>query len=694
MIQDFKDVTRELEWAADLYLSGDLISAEDRLRAILVLDSHQPQANHYLGTLLLESFRTLDSLPYFNAALESDPQQAAYWLSYITALIEAAHYENAKLVLSYGRDAGLGGESVEQLEQLLVKRQTERSATESAGTPDAHKQEKLIQLFLNKRYQVLEISLDQLLAQYPNWLDGWKIMSDTLLVQKKDATLAASRALALNMDDAKEHCYYGLVLKGKGDLSNAADAFKYAIKLQPDYAAAYNNLGIVTKDMGDVASAVGYYRQALEINPGYASCYSNLLFCLSHADVLSAEDLFAEHRKFGYHYEAIYQSVWPKHSHESDSKKCLNVGFVSADFREHSLVNFFEPVLDHLSQATDVSLYAYSNGAIEDDVTQRLKPKFKHWFKVDELTDVILAEKIKKDQIDILVDLDGHTSGNRLVTFAMKPAPIQISWLGYLATTGLTAMDYYLADDHLLPPGQLDGQFTEKVVQLPANAPFTPYDLSPDVNALPALGNGFITFGCFNRVEKITPAVIGLWSKLLNEIPHSKLLLGSMPQDGSYDAIINTFAEHSVSIDRLIIYNRNSMADYLKLHHQVDICLDTFPSNGVTTTCHAAWMGVPTLCVEGKSLMSRGAMAIMLHLNLSDFVVQSHDGFVSQGVYWSQHMQQLSKVRSSLRKQFNTSALNQASIISYHLVLAFRQMWERWCENQPAIPFKTSVIDL
>jgi predicted O-linked N-acetylglucosamine transferase (SPINDLY family) len=517
-------------------------------------------------------------------------------------------------------------------------------------------------------------------------------MSDTLLVQKKDARVAAHKALALNAEDAKEHCYYGLVLKGQCDLANAADAFRNAIKLQPDYVAAYNNLGIVSKDMGDIAAAVGYYRQALEINPGYASCYSNLLFCLSHADVVSTEDLFAEHRRFGMQYEAVYESAWAKHSHKSNPAKNLNIGFVSADFREHSLVNFFEPVLEHLSFVADVSLHAYSTSAIEDDVTQRLKPKFKHWHKADALSDVALAEKIREDKIDILVDLDGHTAGNRLISFAMKPAPIQLSWLGYLATTGLSAMDYYLADAHLLPPNQFDGQFMEKIVQLPANAPFVPSDLSPEVNELPALNNGFITFGCFNRVEKITPSVISLWSKLLNKIPNSKLLLGSMPQDGSYDAIIKAFAEHTISVDRLIIYHRNTMADYLRLHHQVDICLDTFPSNGVTTTCHAAWMGVPTLCVEGNSLMSRGAMAIMLHLNLSDFVVQSHEGFVSQGVYWSEHLQYLSEVRSNLRKQFKISALNQASIISQHLVLAFRQMWERWCKNQPATSFKTSTI--
>jgi len=697
MIQNNQNIAHTLECAVSLYQSGDLLTAENKLRAILAIDAQQPQANYYLGSLLLESLQALDSLPYFNIALELDPQQAEYWLSYISALIDANHYEDAKLVLSYGRDAGLSGEPVEHLEQLLVRRQSEQAmlnAAESVSVPEAYIQEQLIQLFLNKRYQAVEIALQPLLERYPNWLNGWKILSDTLLVQKKDARLVANQALALNVNDAKEHCYYGLVLKGQGDLANAADAFRDAIKLQPDYAAAYNNLGIVSKDMGDIASAVGYYRKALEINPGYASCYSNLLFCLSHADVVSTADLIAEHRRFGMQYEAVYQSAWPKHTHKSNTTKCLNVGFVSADFREHSLVNFFEPVLEHLSSLTDVSLYAYSASAIEDNVTQRLKSKFKHWLKVDELTDVALAQRVKEDKIDILVDLDGHTAGNRLISFAMKPAPIQVSWLGYLATTGLSAIDYYLADAHLLPPNQFDEQFTEKIVQLPANAPFIPSELSPEVNGLPAFNNGFITFGCFNRVEKITPSVISLWSKLLNEIPNSKLLLGSMPQDGSYDAIIKAFAYHAISVDRLIIHHRNTMADYLKLHHQVDICLDTFPSNGVTTTCHAAWMGVPTLCVEGKSLMSRGAMAIMLHLDLTDFVVKSHEDFVNQGLYWSQHLQYLSQVRAQLRKQFSTSALNQPKLISDHLVLAFRHMWMRWCKKQSAISFATAVVDM
>ena len=690
MIQT-EDITRTLQQAKQLYASGDLLEAEQLLRAILDVVPDQTQANYHLGELLLESLRASDSLFYFNAALASDPQQAEHWLGYIAALIDANQFEDAKLVLTYGRDAGLNGDQVDYLTHLLVQRQ-EESLNEVgfpiALVPHAHIQEKLIQLFHSKRYQALEIALQTLLATYPKWLVGWKMLSDILLVQKKDARSAAAQALALNAGDAQEHCYYGLVLKGQGDLAGAASAFKQAIKLQPDYAAAYNNLGIVTKDMGDVATAVGYYRKALAINPGYASCYSNLLFCLSHSDIVSAKDLLAEHRKFGVQYESVYKARWPKHSNQISVTKCLNVGFVSADFREHSLANFFGPVLQHLSKVTGMALHAYANSAIEDSVTLQLKPQFKYWHQVDTLSDGELAEKIGHDEIDILIDLDGHTSGNRLISFAMKPAPIQVSWLGYLATTGLTAIDYYLADAYLLPPGRFDSQFTEKIVQLSANAPFTPSDLSPAVSVLPALNHGFITFGCFNRVEKITPSVVKLWSTLLHAVPNAKLLLGAMPIDGSYDGLMSEFLKHAIGEERIIIRHRSTMESYLKLHDLVDVCLDTFPSNGVTTTCHAAWMGVPTLCLEGQSLMSRGAMAVMLHLGLNAFVTKSHEDFISKGIYFADHLQYLSEIRATLRGRFSDSELNQPQKISESLAVALRLMWAKWCKKQPAISFE------
>ncbi len=552
--------------------------------------------------------------------------------------------------------------------------------------PNAAAIDLLVNLFGERRYEDLELTIQPLLRLYPNWLIGWKILSDTYMVQHKDARYPALQALELNINDPQEHCYYGLVLKSQGDLKGAMLAFRQAIALRPDYAAAYNNLAIVEKDMGDFDAAVVSYRRALALNPGYASCYSNLLFCLSHSENINTQALFAEHRQFASWYEAPLKAHWKKHSNLKGPAKILKVGFVSAAYREHSLTYFFEPVLTHLAQSPHLSLYAYCASALQDETSQRLQQKFHFWHNVDSLNDQMLAEKIRADGIDILVDLDGHTAGNRLLTFAMKPAPIQMTWLGYLATTGLTAMDYYLADACLLPARQFDRQFTEKIIQLPVNATFSPSLLAPSVNALPALRNGYLTFACFNRSSKITLSTVRMWCQILNAIPNAKMMLAGMASDGSYDNLLNWFMQNGIARERLILHPRTEMQAYLALHHQVDLCLDTFPSNGVTTTCHAAWMGVPTLCIEGDRLASRGAQALMTHLDLPLMIAANVQAYVTQACYFAEHLDELASLRQHLRERFNQSPLSKPKDLAASLEKVFRTTWKRWCAGKSVQP--------
>jgi predicted O-linked N-acetylglucosamine transferase (SPINDLY family) len=549
----------------------------------------------------------------------------------------------------------------------------------------------LVNLFLAQNYNALEKELKALLDQHPKWLIGWKILSDTYMVQHKDARYPALQALELNINDPQEHCYYGLVLKSQGDLKGAVLAFRQAITLRSDYAAAYNNLAIVEKDMGDFDAAIMSYRRALELNPSYASCYSNLLFCLSHSESISTQALLAEHRQFASWYEAPLRAFWGKHANPKGPAKTLKVGFVSAAFREHSLTYFFEPVLTHLAQLPTLSLYAYCASSLQDAATQRLQEKFHFWHNVDSFDDQALADKIRTDGIDILVDLDGHTSGNRLLVFARKPAPIQMSWLGYLATTGLCAIDYYLADACLLPSNQFAWQFTEKIVQLPVNASFSPSPLAPAINALPALHNGYLTFACFNRSSKITSGVVALWCQILKVLPSSKMLLGGTANDDSYENLLTWFAQNGVMQERLIFYPRTDMQTYLTLHHEVDLCLDTFPSNGVTTTCHAAWMGVPTLCLEGDRLASRGAQALMAHLDLNNMIAADVESYVRQACYFADHLDELALLRHSLRERFNQSALSKPEDLALNLEKVFRQVWKRWCAGKSAQPILYSA---
>jgi dTDP-4-amino-4,6-dideoxygalactose transaminase/predicted O-linked N-acetylglucosamine transferase (SPINDLY family) len=678
---------KRLVRAVSLHQAGHTHEATRLYRDILLEQPNQPNANYNLGVLALEDRHADTSLSYFKAALEADPQEKQYWLSYIKALIQARHYEDAQLVLSYGLKAGLSDTEVKPLTDLLNNK-LGQTLVKRAELPPSAVEDELIGWFAEQRYEEIANRILGLVQQYPDWLVGWKILSDTFLVQGKDARLPALRALELNSGDAREHCYYGLVLKNQNDLVGAARAFELAIKINPDYAAAYNNLGIVKKDMGDVEAGIRFYQSALELNPNYASCFSNLLFCLSHSEHIDTRALFEEHCRFGKQFELPLKNSWPQHNNQRDSERCLQIGFVSADFRDHSLAFFFEPILSYLSISLNLSLHAYSNSSLEDSITQRLRGKFRHWNNVEGLSDEALAAKIREDGIDILVDLSGHTAGNRLLTFAMKPAPIQASWLGYLSTTGLTAMDYYLADSYLLPPGKFDNQFTEKLVRLPANAPFMPSDVAPEVNELPALKKGHITFACFNRPNKISHSAVALWSRLLLAVPGSKMLLGCMPNDGNFDAMIAWFDQAGIGRERLVFHPRSFMKNYLKLHHEVDICLDTFPSNGVTTTCHAVWMGVPTLCLDGSSMASRGAMAVMKHVGLDHFIAQDQTDFVQKGMDWACNLEALSGVRSTLRERFNQSALAQPEMLADGLEQAFRQMWKTWCGHAPASSFE------
>jgi predicted O-linked N-acetylglucosamine transferase (SPINDLY family) len=368
----------------------------------------------------------------------------------------------------------------------------------------------------------------------------------------------------------------------------------------------------------------------------------------------------------------------------------LQIGFVSADLRHHPVASFVEPLLARLAMHSTLSLHAYYNHAVEDVATKRLRGYFSQWHAIANLSDAALAQKIADDGIDILIDLSGHTGSNRLLCFARKPAPVQASWIGYPGTTGLRAMDYYLADRYFLPPGVFDSQFTEKLVYLPANAPFLPDEAAPPVNALPALSNGFVTFGSFNRISKLSRSAIALWSRLLRALPDARMLLGGMPREGEYDSLIGLFVQEGIARERLRFHSRCSTADYLALHHQVDMCLDTFPYAGGTTTNHALWMGVPTLTLAGRTVPGRQGAALLGQVGLEAFVATDAADFQDKGLHWAGDLAALAEVRAGLRARIEQSPIRHPDVIAAGLERAFRIMWQHWCARLPAKSFEVS----
>ncbi len=339
------------------------------------------------------------------------------------------------------------------------------------------------------------------------------------------------------------------------------------------------------------------------------------------------------------------------------------------------------PVMEPLAKDESLTLHVYYNHVVEDDYTLRFRGYAQHWNMVAGMPDDQLADKIREDKIDILIDLSGHTGRNRLQMFARKPAPIQASWIGYPATTGLDAMDYYLSDRFFTPFGPIEQQFSEKLIQLAAIGPFAPEAKAPPVNILPAMHNGYITFGSFNRLNKLRADVIAVWARLLRELPTARMVLGSISGAEGETMLIEWFEKEGISRDRLSFRPRSTLPVYLQQHFQVDICLDTFPYTGSTTVLNSLWMGVPSLTIAGQTMAGRAAAAWLSHTGLEAFVASDADDFVAKGVAFASNIPALAAVRMGLRERCRQSAVFRPEAVAASLSSALRTMWQRWREG-------------
>lgn len=508
-----------------------------------------------------------------------------------------------------------------------------------------------------------------------------------------EAEKSFRQAIQIDPDDLEVHNRLGLALHERGRLEEAEACFRGILQVAPHKPSAYSNLGCVLMSLGRLEEAADCFRKALDMGPAHTVTHSNFLCALSLSGKVDARSLFSEHVRFGERFEASFRASWPVHTNPRDPDRRLRIGFVSADFFDHAVASFIEPVLAGLAGHPGFLLHAYYNHFLNDKVTKRLQCHFTHWNQVSGWSDEQLVDRLLDDGIDILIDLSGHTGYNRLAAFARKPAPLQASWIGYPGTTGLSAMDYYLADRFVLPAGQFDDQFTEKIVRLPANAPFSPVDGAPDVNPLPALERGYITFGSFNRRDKLSRDVIALWSKILNAVPQSRMVLGGMPESGGQDTLAAWFAEEGIPRERLDFHPRSGMAHYLALHHLIDICLDTFPYNGGTTTHHALWMGVPTLTLAGGNAAARSGASILGHAGLESFVANDAADFLSKGLFWSRNLDDLATLRAGLRDRIAQSAMRRPDFVAEGLTRALRHMWKRWCSGLPTESFEVTLQD-
>lgn len=495
------------------------------------------------------------------------------------------------------------------------------------------------------------------------------------------------KALDLDPDYAEAYINRGCALEEMGLLKEAEDSCKQALDLAPNSYAALNNLGKVQMLLGEHQASYQSYKKALEIKPDLKQSFNNMLFSLNYQDNLSKQEIFEKHRDFEYKQACHIKKLPSLYQQVSDKNRILRLGFISGDFKFHSVAFFLFPIIENLDRQ-QFQLFCYSMSYRSDAATKLFRKHADGWLDCLGLTEFDLAERIRADRIDLLFDLSGHTSPNALFTFAARPAPIQISWIGYPNTTGLSAIDYRLVDELTDPLGEADRYHSEHLIRLPTGflcyRPWsTAFELS--VSTLPSLHNGYITFGSFNNFCKITPTTLNLWIQILKAVPNSRLLLKTHTSKDTqiWNHLLEQCKQAGIATERLAFLERApSYTEHLEQYNEIDIALDTYPYNGTTTTCEALFMGVPVITLAGDCHAARVGSSLMNRVKLSDFVAQSNEEYIAIAVRWSKDLDALVALRACLREQLERSPLRDEIGFTRILEIALRQMWSLWCSGE------------
>lgn len=496
------------------------------------------------------------------------------------------------------------------------------------------------------------------------------------------------QALAINPKFIAAYNNLGNLLASRDQFDEAFAAYHQALACIPDPAAPpaeffaiYNNLGLRLKDAGRFEEAIAAHRQAIALNPKSATAHSNLLGVLHYHPAIDPRQIADEHRQWNRQHALPLKPLTHTHANVRDPARRLRIGYCSPDFYSHAVAPMVLPLIQHHDRS-QVEVFCYSNVARPDAYTERFREATDHWRDTVRLPDAHMAEQIRRDQIDILVDLAGHTHGNRLLVFARKPAPIQVTRQGYPNTTGMDAIDYRITDALADPPGFSDTLHVEKLIRLPAtNWLYLPPDEASPITPLP---NAPITFGCLNNFAKVTEPMLRLWAQILKAAHGSRLLLKAKAFNSASvrHRVHAIFAAEGITPERVqTLAYCAAPQDYLNLHHQVAIALDPFPYHGTTTTCDALWMGVPVITLAGKTHVSRVGVSLLTNIGLPELVANSPAEYVRIAVNLAADRVRLAHLRTTLRDKLRQSPLMYYAAFASHMESAYRAMWHTWCSG-------------
>jgi predicted O-linked N-acetylglucosamine transferase (SPINDLY family) len=713
-----------IQVAISHHQAGRLAEAEAIYRQLLARIPDHADALHLLGTLACQTGALDVAIDLIGRAIAVCPGQAAYHLnlgesyrragrpgeaivSFRRALelrpAHAATYNNLGLALSeagrideaigayraaIAHDAGhawahvnLGNALAQQGKHAEALAATQRAIALAPNFTEAHNSLGVALQALGRTDEAIA-AYRQVIALQPKEAWAYVNLANALNDQGKhaEAVAACERAIALRPDFAAAYNSLGVFLQAQNRPDDAAEAYQRALALNPGLVEALGNLGTAFEDQGRLDDARECYNKLLALRPDSPRVVSHLLMALHLRPEYDAQAILAEHRRWASRYAEPLACVVRVHANDPTPERRLRVGFVSPDFRTHPIGQLVGPLFAH-HDPRQTEFIGYSDVRAPDAVTARLKGMTDAWCDTAGLSDAELAEQIRADRIDILIDLALHSAGNRMLVFARKPAPVQVTMLGLPTTTGLSTIDYRLTDPYLDPPGASDADYSEQSIRLPhCYWCYEPAPGTPPVGPLPARANDFVTFGCLNPLGKVNRQVLELWVKVLHTVNDSRLVLHA-PPGSQRVAIRSLFGEGGIAPARIGFVARAPHLDHLRRYHDLDLSLDPFPYNGHTSTLDSLWMGVPVVTLAGRTAVGRGGASILSNLGLPELIAQTLEQYVAIAATMAADRARLAELRAGLRGRMRASPLMDGGQFAADVEAALRWMWRRWCSR-------------
>jgi predicted O-linked N-acetylglucosamine transferase (SPINDLY family) len=723
------DLRATLSEGESHHKAGDLARAERAYRAVLGSERTNAHAWYLLGAVCLTTGRLEDAVACLREAIRLRPEHAATWNLLGVALGRQGRPADA---------AGCFGRALElQPGHAEAARNLERARHELAGSgtrgdrsgpvssPDQPHESfemccgQAYALCEQNRYADAEPWLRRALALQPDSADLWNDLGKVLVLQARpdegaacfgkaiaidpvhgrahlnlaatlfelnrldEAEAAARKAAEIDPENPSTCNNLALILQRVGRLGESERSYREGLRLVPDHAELHANLGNVLVMQGRAAEAQSHYERAMQVKPDFASAHSNWLLSRQCLPGVNTAVLAEAHDEWeGLHARPL-RSTWRSFANDRDPERPLRLGFVSRDFRHHPVGYFILRAVEGL-RGLDCQTYCYDTSSTRDDLTGRFAAASHVWRHCRGRSDQELADQIRADGVDLLFDLAGHTSGNRLLLFARKPAPIQLTWLGYVGTTGLSAMDYLIADRYQVLEGT-ESHYREQVLRLPDGyVCYGPPAYAPDVAPLPAAERGHVTFGCFNSPAKVNPGVIAAWAEVLKDLPSSRLLLKykGLDDERVRGRFLDLFAARGIGPDRVEIEGWSPNAEILAAYGRVDIALDTFPYTGCTTTCEALWMGVPVVTWPGETFAGRHSLSHLAAAGVTGTVARDLGGYLEIALGLAADLPRLAELRAGLRPRMASSPLCDGDRFARNLLHALRAAWREWCASQ------------